>query len=294
MNPLWLEEQLKQALMEDIGFGDRTTLAVVDAQHVSQAALIFKEGGVVAGLPVLEKVMQLVDPEVKVQCFCHDGTEVEQGAVVATLTGPTRAILTGERVALNFLQRLSGIATVTRQAVRLAEPYGVKIVDTRKTTPGLRMLEKYAVTQGGGFNHRLRLDDAVLIKENHIRAAGGISQAVQRVREKLGHTVFIEVEVETLTQVKEAISLNVNAILLDNMPPHQLREAVALIPSGMVSEASGNITLDNLVEVAQTGVQVISIGWLTHSAKALDISLTLDGAIKNNTLEGGNGYGTIP
>ncbi len=293
MNPLWLEEQLKQALMEDIGFGDRTTLAVVDAQHVSQAALIFKEGGVVAGLPVLEKVMQLVDPEVKVQCFCHDGTEVEQGAVVATLTGPTRAILTGERVALNFLQRLSGIATVTRQAVRLAEPYGVKIVDTRKTTPGLRMLEKYAVTQGGGFNHRLRLDDAVLIKENHIRAAGGISQAVQRVREKLGHTVFIEVEVETLTQVKEAISLNVNAILLDNMPPHQLREAVALIPSGMVSEASGNITLDNLVEVAQTGVQVISIGWLTHSAKALDISLTLDGAIKNNTLEGGNGYGTI-
>lgn len=293
MNPLWLEEQLKQALMEDIGFGDRTTLAVVDAQHVSQAALIFKEGGVVAGLPVLEKVMQLVDPEVKVQCFCHDGTEVEQGAVVATLTGPTRAILTGERVALNFLQRLSGIATVTRQAVRLAEPYGVKIVDTRKTTPGLRMLEKYAVTQGGGFNHRLRLDDAVLIKENHIRAAGGISQAVQRVREKLGHTVFIEVEVETLTQVKEAVGLNVNAILLDNMPPHQLREAVALIPSGMVSEASGNITLDNLVEVAQTGVQVISIGWLTHSAKALDISLTLDGAIKNNTLEGGNGYGTI-
>jgi nicotinate-nucleotide pyrophosphorylase (carboxylating) len=180
------------------------------------------------------------------------------------------------------LQRLSGVATVTRKAVRLAEPYGVKIADTRKTTPGLRMLEKYAVTQGGGYNHRLRLDDAVLIKENHIQAAGGISQAVQRVRAKLGHAVLIEVEAETLDQVKEAVNQKVHAILLDNMTPQQLKEAVSLIPPAIVSEASGNITLDNLAQVAQTGVQVVSIGWLTHSAPALDISLILDGAIKND------------
>lgn len=281
MNWLLLEEQLKQALMEDIGFGDRTTEAIVAEDLTGEGLFIAKQGGVVAGLPVVEKVMQLVDPRVRLTCLVREGEEVVKGTALARIAGPVRAILSGERVALNFLQRLSGIATVTKKAVMLAEPYGVKVTDTRKTTPGLRQLEKYAVRQGGGFNHRFRLDDAVLIKDNHIQAAGGITQAVKRVRERLGHTVFIEVETETLEQVAEAVQLKVNAILLDNMTPEQLKEAVRLIPPEMISEASGNITLDNLEEVAQSGVQVISIGWLTHSAPAMDISLVLDGALKN-------------
>lgn len=281
MNWLLLEEQLKQALMEDIGFGDRTTEAIVAEDLTGEGLFIAKQGGVIAGLPVVEKVMQLVDPRVRLTCLVREGEEVVKGTALARIAGPVRAILSGERVALNFLQRLSGIATVTKKAVMLAEPYGVKVTDTRKTTPGLRQLEKYAVRQGGGFNHRFRLDDAVLIKDNHIQAAGGITQAVKRVRERLGHTVFIEVETETLEQVAEAVQLKVNAILLDNMTPEQLKEAVRLIPPEMISEASGNITLDNLEEVAQSGVQVISIGWLTHSAPAMDISLVLDGALKN-------------
>lgn len=281
VNWLVVEEQLKQALIEDIGFGDRTTEAIVEEEATGEGVIMAKQRGVVAGLPIAAKVMHLVDPRVRLNCLVKEGEEVERGTVIARIAGPIRAILTGERVALNYLQRLSGIATVTREAVRLAQPYGVKVADTRKTTPGLRLLEKYAVRQGGGFNHRFRLDDAVLIKENHVQAAGGITPAVKRVRERLGHTVFIEVETETLEQVAEAARLKVNAILLDNMTPQQLKEAVRLIPPEIISEASGNITLDNLVEVARTGVQVISIGWLTHSAPALDMSLVLDGAVKN-------------
>ncbi|MDQ0340148.1 nicotinate-nucleotide pyrophosphorylase (carboxylating) [Caldalkalibacillus uzonensis] len=280
MNPLLLEEQLKQALSEDLGFGDRTTEAVVPEEQWASGVVMAKGKGVMAGLPVFERVMQLVDHRVEITPLVKEGERVEQGTSVIRIQGPTRAILTGERVALNFLQRLSGIATVTRQAVDLVKAYGTKIADTRKTTPGLRMLEKYAVTVGGGINHRLRLDDAVLIKDNHIHAAGGLSEAVHRVREKMGHTIFIEVETETLAQVKEAVALKVNGILLDNMTVPQLKEAVALIPTSIISEASGNMRLDHLEAVAQTGVQVISIGWLTHSAPSLDLSLNLDGSIK--------------
>ncbi|GGK21696.1 nicotinate-nucleotide diphosphorylase (carboxylating) [Caldalkalibacillus thermarum] len=280
MNVLLLQEQLKQALIEDVGFGDRTTEAVVPAEQWASGMVVAKEEGIMAGLPVFEQVMKLVDPRVEIEPVVKEGQCVKPGLPLLRVHGPARAILTGERVALNYVQRLSGIATQTRRAVDIVKPYGVKIADTRKTTPGLRMLEKYAVAVGGGINHRLRLDDAVLIKDNHIQAAGGIREAVRRVREKMGHTVFIEVETETLEQVQEAVALGVHGILLDNMTVAQLKEAVALIPPSIVSEASGNMRLEHLEEVAQTGVQVISIGWLTHSAPALDISLNLDGSVK--------------
>ncbi|EGL83487.1 nicotinate-nucleotide pyrophosphorylase [Caldalkalibacillus thermarum TA2.A1] len=280
MNVLLLQEQLKQALIEDVGFGDRTTEAVVPAEQWVSGMVVAKEEGIMAGLSVFEQVMKLVDPRVEIEPVVKEGQCVKPGLPLLRVHGPARAILTGERVALNYVQRLSGIATQTRRAVDIVKPYGVKIADTRKTTPGLRMLEKYAVAVGGGINHRLRLDDAVLIKDNHIQAAGGIREAVRRVREKMGHTVFIEVETETLEQVQEAVALGVHGILLDNMTVAQLKEAVALIPPSIVSEASGNMRLEHLEEVAQTGVQVISIGWLTHSAPALDISLNLDGSVK--------------
>lgn len=285
MNPLLLDEIIQRALHEDLGFGDRTTLAIVPEGDESRGSVLAKQHGVVAGLPVFKRVMHLLDPTVQITQVVEEGESVQPGTVVLRIEGPTRSILSGERVALNFLQRLSGIASITRQAVDKVKGYPTKITDTRKTTPGLRMLEKYAVTVGGGVNHRLRLDDAVLIKDNHIQAAGSLQAAVNKVKERMGHTVFIEVEAETMAQVQEAIQAGVNGILLDNMSLDQLREAVNMIPSHIVTEASGGVRLEQLEAVAETGVQLISLGWLTHSAPALDFSLNLEGSVKNRRTE---------
>lgn len=275
MNPLYYEEIIKQALAEDLGFQDLTTESIVSESHRSVAEISAKAEGVLAGIDVAKRVFTLLDPEVSFRAQAMDGERVVPGQVLAVVEGRTRTLLGGERVALNFLQRLSGIATGTNRAVELVRDFPCRLLDTRKTTPGLRGLEKYAVRTGGGSNHRFGLFDAVLIKDNHIEAAGGITEAVQRVRGKVGPMVKVEVETESLAQVEEALRLQVDVIMLDNMTTEGMKEAVRLIDGKALTEASGGITLDSLVQVAETGVDLISLGWLTHSAQALDISLNI-------------------
>lgn len=275
MNPLYYEEIIKQALAEDLGFQDLTTESIVSESHRSVAEISAKAEGVLAGIDVAKRVFTLLDPEVSFQAQAMDGERVVPGQVLAVVEGRTRTLLGGERLALNFLQRLSGIATGTNRAVELVRDFPCRLLDTRKTTPGLRGLEKYAVRTGGGSNHRFGLFDAVLIKDNHIEAAGGIAEAVQRVRGKVGPMVKVEVETESLAQVEEALRLQVDVIMLDNMTTERMKEAVRLIGGKALTEASGGITLDSLVQVAETGVDLISLGWLTHSAQALDISLNI-------------------
>ena len=268
-----VERVVLAALAEDIGAGDVTTDATVPDDAVGTAALLVKEPGVVCGLGVAETAFRALDPDVRFEAFVSDGDVVESPAVVARVTGSERAILTAERVALNFLGRLSGIATLTRRYVEAVDGTGAAVLDTRKTTPGLRALEKHAVASGGGRNHRFGLDDAVLIKDNHLRAAGSLAGAVQLVR---GATSLpIEVECETLDQVGEALELGVDAILLDNMTLDELRDAVALTNRRARLEASGGVDLDTIRAVAETGVDEISVGALTHSARSLDVSLEL-------------------
>lgn len=281
MNLLKLHQLIDQALQEDIGYRDMTTEAVIPRFHQSTGEIIAKQNGIVAGLIVAEKVFMRLDPTLQFESNVAEGARVESGTVLAVISGSTRSILTAERVALNLLQRMSGIATATRDAVEAVHPYPAKITDTRKTTPGLRMLEKYAVSAGGGVNHRFGLDDAVLIKDNHITVAGGITQAVQSVRKSIGHLVKMEVETETLEQVREAISCGVDVIMLDNMSVDQMKQAISIIPEAVITEASGGISLETIHQVASTGVQFISLGWITHSAKSLDISLNLKGSVKN-------------
>lgn len=276
MNRLLWEEIVRTALNEDIGFQDITTESIVDEAHQSRAELMAKQEGIIAGLEVAEKVFYLLNPGVKFAAKVKDGEKVSRGQIVATVQGSTRTLLAGERTALNFVQHLSGIATATGRAVELVRGHACRIVDTRKTTPGLRVLEKYAIRVGGGHNHRLGLFDAVLIKDNHIEAAGGIVPAVAKVREKIGHMVKIEVEVESLEQVEEALTTRAEVIMLDNMPPKQMAQAVKLIDGRALTEASGGITFDSLRVVAETGVDLISLGWLTHSAPVLDISMNID------------------
>jgi nicotinate-nucleotide pyrophosphorylase (carboxylating) len=259
------------ALAEDVGEGDVTTEATVDADARGTAQLLVKEPGVVCGLEAAAAVFGAVDRDVHFEPLVEEGSRVEGTTAVAVVTGPLRAILTGERVALNFVARLSGIATLTRRYVDAVEGTGAAILDTRKTTPGLRLLEKHAVATGGGRNHRVGLFDAVLIKDNHLRAAGSVAVAVERAR--AATELPIEVECDTLTQVAEALEAGADAILLDNMAPAELREAVALARGRVRLEASGGITLDNVRAVAETGVDEISIGALTHSARSLDVSL---------------------
>ena len=268
-----LERIIHAALAEDIGAGDITTEATVSADAVGTAELLVKEAGIVCGLRVAEATFLALDPDIHFEALARDGDVVEPPAVVARVTGPLRAILTGERVALNFLGRLSGIATLTRSYVDAIAGTGASVLDTRKTTPGLRALEKHAVASGGGRNHRFGLDDAVLIKDNHLRAAGSPATAVQLVR--AASDLPIEVECETLDHVREVLDAGVDAILLDNMTPAQLREAVALTSGRARLEASGGVTLDTVRAVAETGVDEISIGALTHSARSLDVSLEL-------------------
>ncbi|MDA8443177.1 MAG: carboxylating nicotinate-nucleotide diphosphorylase [Peptococcaceae bacterium] len=275
MNSFLFNDIVQAALQEDIGFHDLTTEATVDPHHTSSAELLAKEHGVLAGLEVAFTAFRRLDPSVQCEATLQDGDSLAPGQVIAKISGHTASLLSAERVALNFLQHLCGVATATRKSVEQIKAYNCRIVDTRKTTPGLRLLEKYAVRVGGGYNHRLGLFDAVLIKDNHIAAAGGITAAVQLVRKRSGHTVKIEVETETLAQVKEAFQTGADIIMLDNMSPALMREAVQLTHGKVLTEASGGLTLDALSEVAATGVDLISLGWLTHSVKALDISLNI-------------------
>ncbi|TWH45970.1 carboxylating nicotinate-nucleotide diphosphorylase [Sporomusa sp. KB1] len=276
MNKLALDELLRQALIEDIGYGDVTSEAIFSEEHVSQGYLVAKQDMVLAGMTVFSRVFALLDERVKVTPQYVDGDWVQQGEKFAQLQGPTRALLAGERVALNFLQHLTGIATTARQYVEACGERNTLIADTRKTTPGLRMLEKYAVTIGGGTNHRYGLDSMVLIKDNHSKAAGGILVAVQKVRTRMSPFMKVEVEVEDLNQVQEALLAGVDVIMLDNMPLPMIEEAVKLINRQALIEVSGNITGERIAELAAKGVDIISSGALTHSVKAADISMRLE------------------
>jgi len=273
MTHLELDDLLKHALLEDIGMGDITTENCVPAGVRSKGNFVAKEAGVICGLEVLARTFALLDPNVRVTPRVTDGAHVECGDVIAEIEGSSRSVLTGERVALNLLQRLSGIATKTAAAVAEIADTNTKICDTRKTTPGLRALEKYAVKTGGGSNHRFGLFDGVMIKDNHIVAAGGIAAAVERARANVPHTLKIEVETASLVQVEEAIKAGADIIMLDNMDCAGMKQAVQLIAGRAVTEASGNMGDRSLREVAETGVDFISIGALTHTVRALDISL---------------------
>lgn len=268
------EPLVRAALMEDIGPGDITTTACIPAGTRARATLLAKSPGVIAGLGVSALAFRLLDPDCEWTPGVKDGSVIGgERTPLATVSGDARAILTAERVALNFLQRLSGVATVTARCVAQIGGTNARIADTRKTTPGLRALEKYAVRCGGGHNHRLGLYDCVLIKDNHIQAAGGISAAVARARDFAPHTMKIEVECDTLAQVDEALGVHADILLLDNMTTEMMRQAVAKIAGRAIAEASGGLTESRLAEVAATGVNVLSIGALTHSAPAMDISL---------------------
>jgi len=265
---------VRHALEEDLGrAGDITSELTIPAETRSSAKLAARKPGTIAGLIAAQTAFRLVDPSIKFEVHTPDGSTVAAGTVLAHIEGPARALLTGERVALNFAGHLSGIATATRALVDAVAGTRARIVCTRKTTPGLRVLEKYAVRCGGGFNHRFGLDDAVLIKDNHLVAAGGIRPAIERVRAGLGHMAKIELEVDTLAQLEEALALGIDTILLDNMPPDTLRQAVAMARGRATLEASGNITLATVRAVAETGVDYISSGAITHSATNLDLGL---------------------
>jgi nicotinate-nucleotide pyrophosphorylase (carboxylating) len=270
---------VRAALLEDIGHGgDLTTEAVVSPDAQARGAIVARKSGVVAGLEASLLAFSLIDQGARFEIRCADGAHVEAGGTVATIACSAQALLTGERTALNLLCRLSGIATATQTLADLIAEYPATIVCTRKTTPGLRVLEKYAVRCGGGANNRFGLDDAVLIKDNHLALAGSMSAAVEAARRRAGHLVKIEIEVDTLEQLREALELPVDAVLLDNMPPESLRRAVALRGErapGVLLEASGTITAATIVAVAQTGVDVISSGWITHSAPALDLGVDI-------------------
>lgn len=270
-----LDNLIKRALEEDLGYQDITTANLVSPHQHSRGLFTAKGAGVIAGLEVCQAVFHHLNTAIRFEKDIEEGCQVEPGDTIARVDGPTLDLLGGERVALNFLQRLSGIATRTRQLSQLVEPYQVALLDTRKTTPGLRFLEKYAVRVGGGRNHRFGLYDGVMIKDNHIKAVGGISQAVNLIRPKIPHTIKIEVEAENLDQVKEALDARADIILLDNMSLDILRLAVQLINGRALTEASGGIDESTIVEVAATGVDFISVGALTHSIKSLDISFNL-------------------
>lgn len=277
MLPAWIiEEAVLRALAEDVGGGDLTTGAVVDEGTTAVAVISSKEAGVLAGLPVAERVFQVLDPGMAFEALLPDGGRLAPGSAIARVRGSGRALLTGERTALNFLRHLSGIATAVRRLADLIAGTGARLVDTRKTTPGLRALEKYAVRAGGGHNHRSGLFDGVLIKDNHIKLAGGIAAAVSRAREASPHTVRIEVEAENLVQLREALDARADLVLLDNMPPGLMREAVQLSGGRALLEASGNINAANIRAAAETGVDLISVGAVTHSAPALDIGMDVE------------------
>lgn len=275
-----LVESIRSWLKEDVGSGDVTTAVTIPSGHESKGVIHAKQGGIVAGMPVAQLVFEIVDPSLTFTPHVKDGERIEKGAILAEVEGSTHSILTGERLALNLLQRLSGIATRTNLFVEALGGLPTRLVDTRKTTPGHRMLEKYAVRTGGGANHRFGLYDAVMIKDNHIKGAGGIAQAVSRARAQIPHTMTIEVETENLKQVEEALQAGADIIMLDNMAPDLMKEAVRRIKAKaphVTVEASGNVSLETIRGIAESGVDVISVGRLTYSFESLDISLDLNG-----------------
>jgi nicotinate-nucleotide pyrophosphorylase (carboxylating) len=272
--PIMYEPLVKTALLEDLGrAGDITADAIVPADQRAALVLRARQPGVVAGLDVARCAFQMISPAITMTTKRPDGSVVEPGEIIASIDGPARGLLTGERTALNFLCHLSGVATATASLVSAVRGTRAQIVCTRKTTPGLRALEKYAVRAGGGGNHRFGLDDAVLIKDNHIALAGDIRTAIERAKAHAGHLVKIEVEVDTLSQLEQALALGVDAVLLDNMTVDDLREAVTMAGGEAITEASGRITAATAPAIAATGVDLISVGWVTHSAAALDIGL---------------------
>ena len=273
-----LQGIIDRALEEDLGTGDLSAVIIPDTLE-GHAILYSKATGVVAGIHIAEQVFQRVDSRIKVNVLMPDGERIVPGAIVMELSGPLISILQGERTALNFIQHLSGIATITKDAVDQINGLPVRITDTRKTLAGLRVLQKYAVRIGGGYNHRFGLYDAILLKDNHLTAMGGLTITVEKARERIGHMVKIQVECESMVQVQEALNCNVDLIMLDNMSTEQMRQAVSLINNRAIVEASGGIKIERLREVAETGVDIISIGALTHSVKALDFSLDV-GEIK--------------
>jgi nicotinate-nucleotide pyrophosphorylase (carboxylating) len=272
--PLLIEPIVREALREDLGrAGDITTDAIVSSTSIMEGVIAARKNGVVAGTSAAILAFQLLDPKVTITLEKPDGSPVKRGDVIMRLKGPARAILAGERVALNFIGQLSGVATATAALVEAAKPHKASIVCTRKTTPGLRILEKHAIRAGGGSNHRYGLDDAALIKDNHVAVAGGVRQAILKVRASVGHLVKIEVEVDSLAQLDEALATGADAVLLDNMTVAQMADAVKRINGRMLTEASGGITIETVNAIAATGVDLISSGWLTHSAPALDVGL---------------------
>ncbi|MCK4206073.1 carboxylating nicotinate-nucleotide diphosphorylase [Brucella pituitosa] len=274
LSPLLIEPLVRATLLEDLGLaGDITSNAVVPSDHRSTMVFSLRQPGAIAGLDVAEMVFRLVDPAVAFERMVKDGDFLTEGTTIARVSGSSRSILAAERTALNFLGHMSGVATATADLVKAVQGTKAAIVCTRKTMPGLRALQKYAVRAGGGMNHRFALYDAVLIKDNHIAVAGSVGEAIQRAKEHAGHMVKIEVEVDTLEQLLEAMAIGVDAVLLDNMSPAQLREAVKIIDGRAIAEASGGITPETVAAVAASGVDLISVGWTTHSAPNLDIGL---------------------
>jgi nicotinate-nucleotide pyrophosphorylase (carboxylating) len=273
---LLIEPIVRAALLEDLGrAGDITTDAVVPADATVEAVIVARQPGVLAGLDAALLAFELIDPALRIERLRADGDRISRGETVAQISGRARGVLGAERTALNLLSRISGVATATRALADAIAGYKTKIVCTRKTTPGLRTLEKEAVRLGGGANHRFGLDDAMLIKDNHIALAGGVRAALERAQRHAGHLVKIELEVDTLDQLAEALEVGVDAVLLDNMTPETLRRAVAMVDGRAVTEASGRITLETAPAVAATGVDLISCGWITHSAPILDLGLDI-------------------
>lgn len=276
MNTTELRSILKKALNEDLGFGDLTSDAIFSKDHTSSGVFTAKADGVLAGLPIIEQTCHLLDESIEVELKMKDGDRVKPGTSIAEISGPTGFLLSGERVILNLVQHLSGIATATKKAVEALGSTNTRVCDTRKTLPGLRMLQKYAVRCGGGYNHRYRLDDGVMIKDNHIVAAGSIAKAVKQVRKQVGLMVRIEVETETREQVLEAIEAGADIIMFDNRSPEEVKALVSLVPEHLITEVSGGITLETIGDFRNTGVNYISLGFLTHSVQALDISFNLE------------------
>ena len=270
-----IEDTLKNALKEDMNYGDITSDSLIDDKLEGKAIITAKQDGIISGLDVCKLVFEIVDPSLKCKSLIEDGERVSIGDDVFKVKGKIKSILKAERVALNFLQRMSGISTKAYDISKLVEGLDVRVVDTRKTTPGLRLFEKYAVVKGGAFNHRFNLSDAVMIKDNHIEAMGTITEAVHIARENISHTVKIEVEVKNLIELREALDSKADIIMLDNMTTEDMKKAVEIANKKAIIEASGNITEENIRSVAETGVDVISIGALTHSYKSMDLSLNI-------------------
>ena len=267
------DKLIRMALEEDVSSEDVTTCAVIEPDRQARVDLLCKQDGIIAGLSVFERVFQILDPEAKVEFRCEDGDAVSKGQLLAVVSGNAHAILTGERTALNYLQRMSGIATYTNQVVSLLEGSSIRLLDTRKTTPNMRIFEKYAVRVGGGYNHRYNLSDGVLLKDNHINAAGGVAEAVKAAQEYAPFVRKIEVETETLEMVREAVEAGADIIVLDNMTPENMKKAVEITAGKAKTECSGNVTRENIENLKKIGVDYISCGALTHSAPILDVSL---------------------